>query len=750
MSGGFNLQKLIIIALGYFGLGHLSLLMAVPPGFASPVFPAAGFAIAMMLIYGRQMLLGIFLGSLLLNFNVVFQSNNSFSTLASFAHPIIIALGSSLQFLISHYFLEYSLKKPKAPVELNQILKFLIIAGPFGCLIAATISSFSAFLFNVVSADILFSNWFSWYIGDTLGVLVFAPGFLILYSKSFQQKLSAKVVFLTPLLFSFSSVLVMHFYLSQLETLELKKSFIRINERVAGSIQRTANDYSLALKSFKAFFESSDQVTKSEFTAYGENLIFSTKGIHSVFWLPKKDNSKQLEVSFYVPQSLKLYDRFELEKIVHSKRDEIKDMCRYNRLSDSVIRNIEDDGQLFIRIAPVIDFDMPFDFKACKHVKGYLVGVFLTKKVIQQALSSLLDDEMGVFVQSLEGSAKRLLYTNAGLRASDLKGIIGKKSGNIHQETRIKFFGQDWRIVSYISLHKLSANRSFKNWVVLILGMLFSGLISCFTLTMLGRNQILESEILEATNRIKMQEAKAQDEARLKSIGEFASGIAHEINNPLAIIDGYAERLLKEARSKDLTNEKAVRYGIKLTKTVTRATNIVDSLRKISRDGQLVEMQILPLLPIIETSIGILKEKFRKSGVEVNILVPDKAYVYCNEVQISQALLNLIGNAFYAVRDLEEKWIVVEALRADSTVQISVTDSGKGISEDLQKRIFDPFFTTKDIGLGTGLGLSISKEVVRANGGKLYYDPSSSHTKFVMELMITKEDGPWEDSITYL
>ena len=100
MSGGFNLQKLIIIALGYFGLGHLSLLMAVPPGFASPVFPAAGFAIAMMLIYGRQMLLGIFLGSLLLNFNVVFQSNNSFSTLASVAHPIIIALGSSLQFLI--------------------------------------------------------------------------------------------------------------------------------------------------------------------------------------------------------------------------------------------------------------------------------------------------------------------------------------------------------------------------------------------------------------------------------------------------------------------------------------------------------------------------------------------------------------------------------------------------------------------------------------------------------------------------
>ncbi|MEC9282347.1 MAG: ATP-binding protein [Bdellovibrionota bacterium] len=749
MLGGLNTRKLIIIALGYFGLGQLSLLMAVPPGFSSPVFPAAGFAIAMLLLYGRKMVLGIFLGSLLLNYTAMFTSNESFSQLGRVLHPLIIAIGSSIQFFISHYFLEYSLKKPKAPVELNQILKFLLIAGPIACLISATISSFSAFIFNIVGADILFSNWFSWYIGDTLGVLVFAPGFLILSGKTFRQSLFDKAVFLTPLVISFTSVLVLHFYLSQMETLELRKTFVSINERVAARIQRTANDYSLALKSFKAFFEASDTVTKEEFISYGENQIFSTKGIHSLFWLPKKGDIENLEVQYSVPESVRVFDRLELEKIVYASKNEIKKMCRYNRLSDSIIRDIEGEGQLFIRIAPVIDYDMAFDFEKCKHVQGYLVGVFLTERVIRQALSGLINDELKVFVESFDKHKNRLLYSNSGLKESDVANVVGIHSGNIHHQTDIEFFGQKWRVVSYISLHTLSANRTFTNWTVLIMGMLFSGLISCFTLTMMGRNQILEAEILEATNRIKLQEAQAQDEARLKSIGEFASGIAHEINNPLAIIDGYAERLLKEARAKSLTNEKAVRYGIKLSKTVTRATNIVDSLRKISRDGRLVEMQIVSLMPIIETSIGILKEKFRKSGVEVNVLVEDKTYVFCNEVQISQALLNLIGNAFHAVRDLEEKWILVEAVRANSTVQISITDSGNGISEDLQKRIFDPFFTTKDIGLGTGLGLSISKEVVRANGGRLYYDQSSSHTRFVMELMITKEDGPWKDSAVY-
>src|SRR5690606_26102170 len=102
--------------------------------------------------------------------------------------------------------------------------------------------------------------------------------------------------------------------------------------------------------------------------------------------------------------------------------------------------------------------------------------------------------------------------------------------------------------------------------------------------------------------------------------------------------------------------------------------------------------------------------------------------------QIAQVLLNFISNSADAVEKLEEKWVRVTCEDKDTTITLSVTDSGKGIPREIQEKILQPFFTTKEVGRGTGLGLSISRGIIEAHKGKLRLDTSTSNTRFCIDL----------------
>jgi signal transduction histidine kinase len=108
-------------------------------------------------------------------------------------------------------------------------------------------------------------------------------------------------------------------------------------------------------------------------------------------------------------------------------------------------------------------------------------------------------------------------------------------------------------------------------------------------------------------------------------------------------------------------------------------------------------------------------------------------------VQIAQVLLNLIRNSCDAIERGAEKWIRIAVTRLPDSIEISVSDSGRGIPENVREKIFQPFFTTKEVGRGTGLGLSVSKGIVEAHGGTITLDTKSTHTRFVVTLPLRGE-----------
>jgi len=265
---------------------------------------------------------------------------------------------------------------------------------------------------------------------------------------------------------------------------------------------------------------------------------------------------------------------------------------------------------------------------------------------------------------------------------------------------------------------------------------------------MAGQNSMILSfaditEEFESKELVFQQQKQMAEISKMSALGEMASGIAHEINNPLTIIHMEAEELEYLAKTKGhIESDTAVSVSKNIAKTVERITKIIRGLRSFSREeGENDPFVLTNIGEVIEDAIVLAQSKAKKIQATVELAeIPQALHIDCRPVQLGQVLLNLLGNAFDAIEDLEEKWVKVSVSEMESWIEIMVEDSGSGIPLKIQEKIFNPFFTTKDIGQGTGLGMSISKSIVESHHGELFIDSNSNHTRFVIRLPRVQHD----------
>lgn len=247
------------------------------------------------------------------------------------------------------------------------------------------------------------------------------------------------------------------------------------------------------------------------------------------------------------------------------------------------------------------------------------------------------------------------------------------------------------------------------------------------------------NELIEVRETLRAQEAKALYSAKLTSLGEFAAGIAHEINNPLAIILGSSDQMVRVLKRTEVDTAKLQMHTEKIQKMVERIALIIRSLRVLTRNGEKDPLMPLNLNSIIEPSIEISRQRFKEEQVQLEVQLPENS-VYCpgQEIQLSQVIMNLLNNAFDAASEgPSPRWVRLKVNPNQQEVDIIVEDSGHGIPKEIRGKIMEPFFTTKDINKGTGLGLSISKSIVEYHGGTLFLDEEAPFTTFVVRLKQT-------------
>lgn len=216
------------------------------------------------------------------------------------------------------------------------------------------------------------------------------------------------------------------------------------------------------------------------------------------------------------------------------------------------------------------------------------------------------------------------------------------------------------------------------------------------------------TDLMEAEARLEAERLKTFHSSRLASLGEMSAGVAHEINNPLAIIRGSVA-LLNQHRSDE------GKFGAKLEtilKSVDRIAKIVSGLKRFARSTEGAVMRRHDLSEIIKEAVSIIQSKAIRSGVELRVQVQQGVEIECDSLEIEQVIINLVSNGIDAAKECAEKWVSVEVFREASQAGFRVLDSGRGISPENEVRLFQPFFTTKPVGEGTGLGLSITKGIL--------------------------------------
>src|SRR5687767_12715663 len=226
---------------------------------------------------------------------------------------------------------------------------------------------------------------------------------------------------------------------------------------------------------------------------------------------------------------------------------------------------------------------------------------------------------------------------------------------------------------------------------------------------------------------------------KLAALGQTISGVAHELNNPLATILTWAERLSQRPPSE--IDEKTRRGLETILRESERAAKIVRNLLTFARKRQSTRMMV-DLNQVVRETLSLRSYEQRITNINiVDALAPDLPQVFADAHQVQQVLINLIINAEQAMLTANGRGTLAVRSWHDAAreaVVLEITDDGPGIAEELQPKIFDPFFTTKEVGKGTGLGLTVAYAIVQEHGGQIRLSSSpGTGASFFVELPIS-------------
>ncbi|MDX9858396.1 MAG: ATP-binding protein [candidate division Zixibacteria bacterium] len=243
-------------------------------------------------------------------------------------------------------------------------------------------------------------------------------------------------------------------------------------------------------------------------------------------------------------------------------------------------------------------------------------------------------------------------------------------------------------------------------------------------------NRNLEQKIVERTRQLEEAQAQLIQSEKMSAIGQLAAGVAHELNNPLGGILGYAqftlEKLQKNVPEKTTSKEieSYLRYVRDIEVQARRCKAIVQNLLRFSRSSRTEDFEEIDVNRTVEETISFVEHQLRLSKIDLRTtLAKNLPMIRGNTGQLQQVFTNLLINAMHASAPgscIEIYSRYSPALgEFGGAVELVFTDHGCGIAQENIKKVFEPFFTTKEVGKGTGLGLSVSYGIIRSHGGEI-------------------------------
>lgn len=755
--------KVLALTILYFVVGRLSLLLAIPPGYATSVWPPAGIALIYVILYGPRVSAGAFFGSFLLNLSIAHPTLETI-TLQSLIVPSLIGVGASLHSGICGVYLRNTARYPdiiEAPIE---ILRFLTVGGVLGCLISATVGALSIWSFNLISDSNFLISWFTWWVGDTIGVILFGPLLLMMGLKD------KRILWVgTPVALTFILILSLYFFSSKIEQRNIENGFKQTTSKINEALKNTFSNYGQLTDYLKYYFEFSSNVTPTEFQKYATNLFERAPGISMLGWAPKV-KSNQINKFIATMKKFPSYSSFsftelDTEAFVPVKKRDVYFPVAYIEPKESfgqwlgydissgekLNRTLKEAALHTDRVIYYLSNQRsPGLFTPVykryaegeeKDLHGFILTSFNLKSIVESSISHVTKE--GMIFQIID-SNKRILYSSL----SDLENIADVQG--LRDLRRIQVAQENWSVHYVLSNEYLTSHKSMLSWSILAGGLLFTGSIGIILLIVTGQQARIRRVVDRRTSELVQANQEVQRMTKVKS--EFFANMSHEIRTPLNGIIGITDLMIS---STTLDEENKHFAGIIKTSSDTLLTLINDILdfTKISEGKVNLESRAFNLTKLLIEVHDMFSQQALKKGLDLSYQISKTVPqgVVGDEMRLRQILMNLVSNAI----KFTDSGSVILSLESDSEansnvaqLSFNVQDTGIGIAKAAQKEIFSSFTqadasTTRRFG-GTGLGLSISKGLCEAMGGSIGVESEEgkgSRFYFTIKAPIAKQEN---------
>ena len=758
----------IISAFAYYLAGLIGLKLAIPPGFASAVWPASGVALALaMLLPSKTVALGTFLASFSLNFQLVASNNDSLNA-SHLVVPFFIALGAALQLVVGYLLFRYFLGRKMVSDVAHTIIRFSLIVVPVSCLISASVGTLTLIQNQVIAQSALVFTWFTWWVGDAIGLLLFTPMLIVLFASKKYFKFTRRVQIVMPTALIFTCASLLFFWSVDNSKKDMDRELDDKGKRYTQDIEQRLILSKSKLQSYQAFFQGSNYISFEEFEAYSKALFSNGNTLHGVGWTEVVSYSRRNEVVNLIKSQG--YQDFEFKAPATNGMEKVGRKELYypilyiypyekNKralgldLSElpgrlEILKKIEATGKgrvtapitlvqekenekAFIIYLPVFE-KYPND----EILRGYVSGVYRASGVLGDVLNDAEKNNMGIAISDI---------TNKNNPIKLIERSVGTHTYTQSKQYEIKFQGSRYQVTILPGLAYKSNENGWVSWTILICGFLIAALLQAFILMMSGAIEHTNQVVKMKTNQLTLAMEKAESASKSKSM--FLANMNHELRTPLNAIVGLVNLCLKTP----LTEKQAeYLYQAKLaTHTLMSLINQSLDFAKIESGKLELEELEFDLTELVKKIYAIFNMQAQQKNIEFKLHVDGELnrYFLGDALRIEQVLLNICSNA---IKFTDEGSVALNiesnALTDDKDeILVKIKDSGIGISKEQQTILFQSFqqadnTTTRKYG-GTGLGLAISKQLVELMGGSIVINSDiGMGCEFVIALPLIKRN----------
>ncbi len=559
----------LTIACVYAITGYFGLLLAVPPGYATVIWPPAGIALASLLIFGSRTLPGIFLGSFLINLYMTIQNGQMLFTTSTFIIAALIGVGAILQAYGGSRLIIAVLGPHNSLFYPRDILLFALLSGPVSCVINASSSVFWLYQLNVISSKTIILNWSTWWIGDSISVLIFTPIMLILFARPrsvWQPRLSFVLI---PLSAIFLLVMLAYVEFSKAELNRVRFIFSRQVNNDLWLIKNRIDAAQLFTTSFANYLMIQPDINQKRFSDFALMTLQNNNYIQAIEWVPRdRKTTEKIEKSNFVqflmaeianekPKRLtetkNAHNNFPLRFVAPFSNNEIVVGAQLNSPSErqqTVRPAYQTNSGLMtapITIDPLRQQDKSLLVYAPVQQNKQFLGFALSVINLEKLLTSIPLSQRTYYELSLQDVTNphdiRTIY-----EYRNPKSYNPRNNYRVDYSRTIELGGRLWEVNAISALFFGNTLYSWQVWTVYFTALILTLLMNIIIFTLYGQKRIIQNEVRIKTLALNVE--KNKNLLLLQSAGEGIYGLDELgcltfINNAACKMLGYsAEELV--------------------------------------------------------------------------------------------------------------------------------------------------------------------------------------------------------------